>query len=391
MCHVETMMDSENDTDMESRLKAHSDYFTSMMELIPSKFYVIHDETEKESSGDEDESHRNSKFWVNKRSRAPKQAVKEATKRAKRLKFDPLSRDDSKGSVEEGASNENGAREGSMMTEAEEMETMKEKDGNGRSKHGGASRKRPLEATLNGFSVEHVQSGNLNDLRERLHSKIAELRGNRKLKANEDEMEGEKSGITSGKRHQRVTEKRQRKKETRKRDRERKQLVTKQHIGQNKDDGVVKRASMKDESGRVVFSKFDFSTSAAHAEPKPPKTKDFKKLLAKAEAAQKKLEKLRETDEKKSKELQEQLQWQRAMELAKGTKLKDNAKRLKKTVKRLEGKKSKSRKQWQEREKQETLAKEKRQEKRKKNIQERIEQVKAKKLKKRGKSRKPGF
>ena len=89
--------------------------------------------------------------------------------------------------------------------------------------------------------------------------------------------------------------------------------------------------------------------------------------------------------------MQERLQWQRAMEMAKGTKLKDDTKRLKKTVKRLEGKKTKSRKQWVERQKQEDLAKEKRQEKRKRNIQERIEQVKVKKLKKKGKARKPGF
>ena len=183
-------------------------------------------------------------------------------------------------------------------------------------------------------------------------------------------------------------EKRQRKKELRKKGKEHKQVSKgDKHIAEE----YPKRPSIKDESGRVVFSKFDFGTPAVYSEQKP-KSKDYKKLLAKAEAAQKKLEKLKEVDEKKSEELQEKLQWQRAMEMAKGTKIKDDTKRLRKTVKRLNSKKAKSRKQWLERQNQETLAKEKRQEKRKKNIQERIDQAKAKKFKKRGgKARRPGF
>ena len=48
-------------------------------------------------------------------------------------------------------------------------------------------------------------------------------------------------------------------------------------------------------------------------------------------------------DEKESEELQEKLQWQRAVEMAKGTKIRDNTKHLKKAVKRLDSKKAKSR------------------------------------------------
>ena len=241
------------------------------------------------------------------------------------------------------------------------------------------------------FSVERVQSGDLNDLREKLHKKIVELRGKRKLKSHEEEEEGG-SGATSSQKHQRLMERRRRKKEIRKKDKERKHLVKKHPSEkQGHSEQSAKRPSIKDESGRIVYSKFDFGSVAGRAEHRG-KSKDYKKLLAKAEAAQKKLEKLKETNEKKSEELQEKLQWQRAMEMAKGTKLKDDTKRLKKTVKRLDSKKAKSRKQWMERQKQEILAKEKQQEKRKKNIQDRIEQVKAKKVKKRVKKpRKPGF
>lgn len=368
--------------DIETRLKSHSAYFTSMVKLIPAKFYIVKEETGEGRTEDDTDS----KFWINKRSRAPKQVVKEATKKAKRLKLDLSDHKVSEGCrhervYENGVSDvtghskavTKGQEEG--MSEAcsddERMETI--------------SKRHPKAA----FSVERIQSGDLNDLRDRLHSKIEELRGKRQSRMHQ---EGREVGATSKRekqKHEQMMEKRRRKKETRKKDKERKHFV-KQHPNEKQGENSVKRPSIKDESGRIVFSKFDFGATIVHSEPKG-KSKDYKKLLAKAEAAQKRLEKLKETDEKKSKELQEKLQWQRAMEMAKGTKLKDDAKRLKKTIKRLDSKKAKSQKQWEERQKQEMLAKEKRQEKRKKNIQERIEQAKAKKMKKRGKPRKPGF
>lgn len=392
-----TKNDLEMEGDLENRLKAHSDYFTSMVELIPAKFYVIKDDLPDEEGGG-GETVSDSKFWVNKRARAPKQPVKEATKKAKRLKLDPASHNkNSERNHEEGVgeSDVGGARGGASGSSLEKQGDIYGSNGAGEGED--SITKRRSEAgtavSLNGFSVERVQSGDLSDLRERLHSKIAALRGKRKLMSNEGAPdEGEDDDISSkgaSEKRRKVMEKRQHKKELRRKGKEHKQSTKreKRSAGDNS-----KRPSIKDESGRIVFSKFDFSTPAEQSEPKP-RSKDYKKLLAKAEVAQKRLEKLKEVDEKKSEELQEKLQWQRAMEMAKGTKIRDDTKRLKKTVKRLDSKKAKSHKQWLERQKQETLAKEKRQEKRKKNIQERIDQAKAKKLKKRGggKSRRPGF
>lgn len=375
--------------DIESRLNSHSAYFTSMIELIPTRFYAVKEHTIEGS----DEEETDSKFWVNKRSRAPKQTVKDTTKKAKRLRFN-LSENKVGGAALEEESRVKVAALGSSSTDPVEEDHGDECSSEEGSNRAEIVSKRHPKASFNGFSVERVKSGDLNDLRERLHNKIALLRGKRELyKQTEEDVqkEGGASSKVAIQKQRRTMEKRQKKKEARKKDKERKH-VTRKHSTSvaERSETYTKRPSIKDESGRVVFSKFDFSTSAELSEPKS-KTKDYKKLLAKAEAAEKKLEKLKETDEKKSKELQERLQWQRAMEMAKGTKLRDDTKRLKKTVKRLEGKKAKSRKQWFERQKQETLAKEKQQEKRQKNIQERIEQVKSKKLKKRGKARKPGF
>ena len=368
--------------DIETRLKAHSAYFTSMVELIPAKFYIIKEEAGEGRTEDDTDS----KFWINKRSRAPKQEVKEATKKAKRLKLDPSDCKLSEGCGHERVY-ENGVSDDTRHSEdVAEGQQEGTSEGCSDDEHVEAISKRHPKAA---FSVERIQSGDLNDLRDRLHTKIDELRGKRQSRTHQEGKERGTSSKRERQKHEQMMEKRRHKKETRKKDKERKHLV-KQHPIEKQGENSVKRPSIKDESGRIVFSKFDFGATVAYSDPKG-KSKDYKKLLAKAEAAQKKLEKLKETDEKKSKELQEKLQWQRAMEMAKGTKLKDDAKRLKKTVKRLDSKKAKSRKQWEERQKQEMLAKEKRQEKRKKNIQERIEQAKAKKMKKRGKPRKPGF
>lgn len=393
-----TQNDPGIEMDLESRLKAHSDYFTSVVQLIPAKFYVIKDDipdSEEDCGGDVPDS----KFWVNKRARAPKQAVKEATKKAKRLKLDPAShinksseRNQKEGCEGGGVGGVRGGASGSSVENPNEQGDTCNNGGEGEESIAMRHPKAGAAVSLNGFSVEKVQSGDLNDLRERLHSKIAALRGKRKLMpdegAAEEREEVEGSSTATSEKRRKIMEKRQRKKELRKRGKERKQSTKRE---KHSTGDKPKRPSIKDESGRIVFSKFDFSTPAVQSEPKP-KSKDYKKLLAKAEVAQKKLEKLKEVDEKKSEELQEKLQWQRAMEMAKGTKIKDDMKRLKKTVKRLDSKKAKSRKQWLERQKQEAQAKEKRQEKRKKNIQERIDQAKAKKVKKRGgKSRRPGF
>ncbi|KAI9004883.1 60S ribosome biogenesis protein Rrp14-domain-containing protein [Phycomyces nitens] len=61
------------------RMTAHAQLFDSLLHLIPAKFYV----TEK------NDDPTGSKFMHNKRKKAPKQVIKEATKKAKKAKLDP--------------------------------------------------------------------------------------------------------------------------------------------------------------------------------------------------------------------------------------------------------------------------------------------------------------
>lgn len=332
---------------METRLESHSAYFSSMVALIPQQFYSVKDQDQKASD---------SKYWVNKKQpRAPKQAVKEASKKAKRLKFDLESQN--------------------TLESRKEEPTIEDKDGE---EHDEEVGEEEGVSRGSGFSVENVRSRNLNDLQERLKRKIEELRGKRKTRDFEEPDEIAQKRLKRAERKKRKKEMRQKKK---------------QKVTSKADESTSQRPCIKDEeSGRLVFSKFDFTTPQSvqpfSSTSTGKKKKDYRKLLAKAEAAQKKLEEIKEKDEQKGEELQEKLQWQRAVEKAKGNKLKDDPKLLKKTVKRIEKKKEKSRKQWSKRQKVEEQSKEKRQERRTKNIKARTEQIKAKKMKKR---RRPGF
>ena len=247
----------------------------------------------------------------------------------------------------------------------------------------------PNECVVNGFSVERVQSISLSALQERLKDKIEGFHKKRKV--------GKASAEGSKRANEVITQKKLKRVENHKKKKghRQKEKLTNKAMQKRKD--ILTRPSVIDETGRMVFSKFDFSTTTrekSKLDQNPSNTKDLKKLLAKAESAQKKLEEIKKLDERKGEELEKKLIWQKALDMARGTKLKDDPKLLKKSAKRIEMRKKKSSKEWDKRKKQELEAREKRQSKRKRNIDERKEQVRSKKMKKRGRGglrRTPGF
>lgn len=253
----------------------------------------------------------------------------------------------------------------------------------------------PSNGSMNGFSVESVKSISLSALQERLKEKIEGL--HRKRNAGEASRGvGERTEEEMAQKRQKRMERQKKKKGQRQRDKSAKKKGNGKNLEQDSAEAST-RPSVVDETGRVVFSKFDFSTTArkeAKTVENTSKKKDYKKLMAKAEAAQRKLEDIKKTDERRGEELAKKLMWQKAVDMARGTKLKDDPKMLKKSAKRIESKKKKSAKEWDERKKQEKEAMEKRQAKRKANIDERKEQIRSKKMKKKGKKSKgrtPGF
>ena len=327
------------------RLRQHSACFETMVELLPTKYYVIQDD-------DSELEAISGKYWQNKKLKAPKEVFKAKSKKAKRMYLDPSSKknllDLQKEIAVQNGGDGNEVNGGKIHIDEDSVveEARDHNPGYGK-----------------GFSVEKVKSGDLNELRERLRHKIGDFRRKRKVSDSEPAPEE-----MAQKRQKRI-EKKQAKKDLKKKLKRKKQTRV---------ESVEKKS---DVTGEVVFSKFDFNTPTREWESAGKKT-DYRKLLAKAEASQRRLEELKKMDEQKGMELQEKLKWQRALDLAGGTKLKDEPKLLKRTIKRLEKKKNKTQKQWKERVKHEQEMKDKRQTIKKSHVQERIDKIKAKKIKK---------
>ncbi|OQR75794.1 surfeit locus protein 6-like [Tropilaelaps mercedesae] len=159
--------------------------------------------------------------------------------------------------------------------------------------------------------------------------------------------------------------------------------------------------------GKMVFSKFDFSNTAKADTPIAPHNhalkkltnvkglKGYKKQLEFVEGKQRKLEELKQSDPERAAAVEEKSMWLDAIDRSKGFKKKDNAQLLKKTIKKREKMKDRSKKKWAAR--QETVRKQQddKQAKRKANLQARRDAKASNKLKKMSKKGRvlhvPGF
>ena len=342
--------------DREARLRGHAEYFSTMLNLIPAKYYFVEDDQSTKQGG---------KYMKHKKKSSVQQAAnKGARKKTKTVNLDPFSRR----TIED------------IQKEKEEAEQLEQERFIAAAQQSGAS-VQPLR-----LSSEVGGGTTRQELQTKLQEKIEKLRSQRKI--------GKRPATNNA---ERPLKKRQRKK--------------KSDNAKNRKDGSGKggrasrlggsgstnegtgnnqlsptKPSVVDKSGRVVFSKFDFASPSEPLKDSSTK-KDFQKLLAKAERQQKKLQQLKETDERKGEELEAKLSWKKALSHAKGEKIRDDPALLKKTIKRQDAKKRKSRKEWKARASQVELLKKRKQDLRQKHIQERIEAKKARKMKK----RKPGF
>ena len=315
--------------DLESRLAGHSAYFNSLVELVPAKYYLPDDEEEKFN-----------KFHQNRKHKAPKQAIKEASKKAKRARLNP---GEHKSILELQVEKEHEEEAGSSESEHESVpDRFRLRLGSGNSER------------INGNS----------DLRTNLHSKIQQLRMKRKA--------GNQKRKNRPKKKTKLEVKEKKKKE-------------------NANSSVRGPKPPQGPGDKVVFSKFDFiSQNQEKAQKSGSKIQNYKKLLAQAEARKSSLQKMKGTDAKKAKEVSQKHTWKTALLKAEGGKPKDDPKLLKKAIKRREKRKEKSKKQWKAREDHVKMQKEEKQRRRKQHLKERSD---GKKMKgKRGKkSHKPGF
>lgn len=162
------------------------------------------------------------------------------------------------------------------------------------------------------------------------------------------------------------------------------------------------RKQILNRSGQVVFSKFDFTSDkslkpkvAKHGQEKSLREnpKDYKKLIKKLQDKREHIDKLKLTEPDKAMEIETTDKWKTAIDKAAGVKVRDDVGLLKKSLKKVEKKKEKTRKDWTERVKEGKRIKDKALDKRQKNIDKRraiTKENKTKKLKKKGRIM-PGF
>ncbi|AWP15507.1 putative surfeit locus protein 6 [Scophthalmus maximus] len=231
-------------------------------------------------------------------------------------------------------------------------------------------------------------------LRKRLHEKIEESRGQG---APKDAL----SEAVQAKRAKRKLE-RERKKRKRKEFRMKK-LAEKSGEEQlpeiKKEEQQAPVASKRNET-TIVFNKVEMveegfvdkmqkkksKKQSIKGQLTPLTGKNYKQLLSRVEARKEKLEKLREKDEGKAREMEEKIKWTNLLYKAEGIKIKDDENMLQVALKRKEKRRDHRKKDWVKRSENVVEKMQHRQDKRRKNIQKQ-KQVKTEKKKDRARKR----
>lgn len=320
------------DSGIEDRLRAHSSYFQTLVALIPAQYYGTREA--EDEAGEIGKSKRGTRFWHNKK------GAGEALQKSRK-------------------STAHGKEPEEDSADATASEKKKQ------------------------FSVESVRSTSLSDLRERLQKKISEVSQSRGTETSET-TETKKRKRRRRKDGEDGSDRKVKKLEKKQKHRERvKRAAKSQEAKQKRAIVAVAGDSSRENSSQLSFSRFEFGGKSKTA----IKKKDYHTLIARAENKQKKLHNLMEQDQERGEVAQEKDKWSKAVRMARGEKMKDDPKLLKKTVKRLEKKKKRSKVKWQERVKAEHKRQEAKQKTRKQNIRERVDKIKAKKTRKRAKKR----
>ena len=324
-------------------ISSTSQYFTSLIDLIPTKFYV-HEPSENQNG-----------YQNGKKKKLTKHDKKLLSKKAKMLRLDPAQHKT--------------VNELQLEIEKKELEKMEEE---------------ALSERIKPIKVSEIQSVPLDELREKLHAKLDQLRGGKRKITTEDDRESLKRS--------RLEKKTKSKK---KKDDDKLSAKIKTVTEIEEQSMPKKQHSIKNDQGDLVFSKFDFASGNPNSKKKSLNTE---KLLKKAEKSMEKIEKLEKEDSAKAQQLKESMAWDKAIKKAEGEKLKDDPKLLKKTLKSREKRKTQSKKKWEDRVKTVENQKQEKQTKRKENIKERRQDKINKKIGKgkkdkttKKKKSKPGF
>ncbi|KAF9112758.1 hypothetical protein BGX27_002844 [Mortierella sp. AM989] len=361
---------------LEERIKAHGSSFDSLLKLIPAQYYITKELTEEEQ---------NSKYQHNKKRNAPKQEIKERTKKAKKAKLDP----ENNKSVTD-IQSEMAAQAGDSEDDDEEDDEEDVKMASSDDDVVEDDSEAPVIAKSSTHNFEgllaQVQTASqtpaqgpksITELRAKLEERLAKFRGHRGVNADPN---GAPAKPTS---RQAILEARLKRKKDKKASRKLAKekaaaggsegLVVKEAVATSSGNGRPTASSINDK-GEIRFSKFEFDG----LQKKKRGPTDAQGQLKMVEAHKEKLAALQVSDPEKASALKDKDTWKKALQLAQGEKVKDDVKLLKKTIKREEVHKKKSSKEWGERKSTLGKAKDQKQKKREENIKARIDAAKNK-------------
>ncbi|KAG0088144.1 hypothetical protein BGZ93_005993 [Podila epicladia] len=368
---------------LEDRIKAHGSSFDSLLKLIPAQYYITKELTEEEQ---------NSKYQHNKKRNAPKQEIKDRSKKAKKAKLDPENNKSiseiqsemlAKGDGSDGEGDDDEDDEDDNIVDSDTEDIVEDDSEAPVIAKGSSHNFEGLLAQVQTAAQTPAQGPkSITELRAKLEERLAKLRGRRGATeaANPTNKPTSRQAILEARLKRKKDKKASQKlaKEKRAAGGSEGLLVKEQDSGSS--SGGRPSASSINDKGEVRFSKFEF----AGLQKKKKGPTDAKGQLSMVEAHKEKLAALQVADPEKANALKEKDTWKKALQLAQGEKVKDDVKLLKKTIKREETFKKKSSKEWGERKSTVAKGKDQKQKKREENLKARIDAAKNKGKKDKG-------
>ncbi|KAK0241404.1 surfeit locus protein 6-domain-containing protein [Armillaria nabsnona] len=367
--------------DLQASLERHNATFELLLKHIPAKHYLVQDNDEQVASKYQKHS---------KKQKAPKQLIKEASKKARREKLDP---DNNKSVIDiqneraKQSSTSKGKRKAADPPsdgDADSSESMMDVDID----LGDDSKNEDEETeTPSADIVPMPQSNGIMALRQKLHHKMAEVR-----RGGHGGEAGDRDELLEERRRQRAAMRERRRKETKERIRREEETRGKKGKDKEKKDtraqGNITKTQLlvPDEPSssrkppsrgpQANFTNVTFSTIAGTSSKKGSHLKTSADPTQALEQLEARKERLAALPEDKRKAIEEKDKFEKAEARLEGVKLKDDEGRLKKAAKRKEKEKVKNKKAWDERKEQVTASMAAKQKKRTDNIAMRNERKK---------------
>ncbi|KAF4613328.1 hypothetical protein D9613_010807 [Agrocybe pediades] len=376
---------------LRASLEKHNDTFESLLKLIPAQYYIVNEETEEQAA---------SKYQKHsKKQKAPKQAIKEASKKAKREKLDPANHksivDIQNENYLKQKENSKGKRKASTPasdSDDDDNNVSMDVDVDMEDLAGDID-----EDMTNELKPMPAPEG-IESLREKLHNKMAQLR-----RGGRPSLSGEPSSredLLDERRRQRAAMRERRRKETREKIRREEEAKGKRKDKEktdSRDKGNstktqllvpdVPRHNMEGPQSKMTTVAYSALAGSTKKGQHLKTTADPQQALQQLAARK---EKLASLPEEKRKAIEEKEKWAKAEARLEGVKVHDDEARLKKAAKRKEKEKQASKKTWEEKKEQLANAMAAKQKKRNDNIAMRNERKKEK-AKGGSKKSRPGF